>query len=377
MHVDVLTTLGDLRRHEAEWSRLRLPSPMQSPAWLISWWEAYGEDDPSCELATLAVRDAYDALVGLAPCYVRRRPVVGPTLRMLGDGRASTDHHTVLCREPELEPGVVNAVAEWIVESAGHAWRRIRFEAIDADDRAMSHLERLFDEAGLDTQRIDDLGSFPADMAAHEDEPTWDNYLATLSKNRRKRLRRWEREQFETGRAVTRVADSEAERRELWPELVRLHRERRQAMGYQGVFDEPRFDRFHRLASERLFAQGAIHLTMLELDGEPAAVDYALRDATTLYAYQGGIAPAALEKDAGHLSLMAMARTALESGRTRLDLLRGDELYKLSWGALHRPAATLHVRPRDAAGALERWVGDTYRMWRDRGKPTPAEELAV
>lgn len=366
MNLEVLTTLGALRRLEPEWRTLGLPTPMQSPAWLTSWWEAYGEADAACELATLALRDDAGTLVGLAPWYVRNRSLVGRTLRLLGDGRASTDHQTLLCRSPEDEPAVVKAVADWLIETASQSWRRVRFEALDADDRAMNHLERLLGEAGLDSERIEDLGSFPAAMADHDVEPTWGNYLGTLSKNRRKKLRRWQRDWFDTGRATIRVAQTEADRQELWPLLVRLHAERREGMGCEGVFDESHFDRFHRLASERLFAEGQVYLALLELDGEPAAIEYALQDNHAIYAYQGGIAEAALELDAGHLSMMALARHALESGRTRLDLLRGDEPYKLSWGAIHRPATTLHVRPRDTAGRLERWAGNAYRSLRDR-----------
>ncbi|TWT99816.1 hypothetical protein Pla108_07590 [Botrimarina colliarenosi] len=377
MSIETLTTLGSLRRLDEEWRALAVPTPMQSPAWLASWWEAFGEDDPACELATLAVRDDQGALIGLAPWYLRHRSVVGPTVRFLGDGRAATDHPTLLCRSPRDEPTVVAAVARWLVDSAGEAWRRIRLESIDADDRAMNHLERLLSEAGLDTERVADCGSFPAELTQNGADPTWDNYLATLSKNRRKRVRRWEREWFDTGRAVVRVAQTEADRRELWPQLVNLHRERREVMGHSGVFDEPRFERFHQLASERLLAEGQLCLALLEIDGVATAIDYALQDrpgegGNALYVYQGGISRAGLELDSGHLLQTATARRALESGRTRLDLLRGDEPYKLSWGATHRPATTLHVRPRDTAGALERWAGTAYRGWRDR-KPVSAE----
>lgn len=371
MPTEVITTLGALRRLEPDWCELEIPTPMQSPAWLVSWWEAYGEEDPACELAVVAVRDDSSRLVGIAPWYVRRHALMGPTVRFLGDGRASTDHNTLLCRSPEHEPTVVKAAADWLVDQAGDGWRRVRFEALNLDDRASAHLERLLAEAGLDTEWIADIGSFPVEMAAHEGEPTWDNYLGTLSKNRRKKLRRWERDVLATERATVRTAESEADRETLWPHLVALHRERREAMGCTGVFDEPAFDRFHRLASVRLLAEGKLRLSLLELDGEPVAIDYALCDrpgegSNGLYVYQGGIANAGLEKDAGHLSMMAVVRSALESGITRLDMLRGDEPYKLSWGATHRAAATLHVRPRDAAGALERWAGNAYRGWRDR-----------
>ncbi len=368
MPLEVLNTLGALRRLESEWRTLALPTPMQSPDWLVSWWEAFGEQDPSCELATLAVRDDTGVLIGLAPWCLKSRTLAGGTLRFLGDGRAATDHHTLLCRCSEDEPAVVTAVAKWLADNAGHAWRRLRFESIDTDDRALNHLERLLVEAGLDAERVNDCGSFLVEMAPDGVEPTWDNYLATLSKNRRKRLRRWEREWFDTGRAVVRVAATEAERAELWPLLVKLHHERRAALGYVGVFDDQRFNRFHQLASERLLAAGQLRLALLELDGEPAAVDYVLQDARSLYVYQGGISDAGVELEAGHLLQLDSSRTALAEGRTQVDLLRGDEPYKLSWGAAHRPATTLHVRPRDTAGTLERLAGNAYRRWRDRGQ---------
>jgi len=209
---------------------------MQSPAWLVSWWEAFGEDDPACELATLSVRDEQDIVCGLLPAYVHTRPLVGPTLRLLGDGRAATDHHTLLCRSPEDEPAVVKAMADWLAGEAGHAWRRIRFESLDADDRPTNHLERLLTEAGLDSERIDDCGSFPARLAPEGEEPDWEAYLASLSKNRRKRLRRWTRQVFDAGRASVRVAPTEADRQAKWPFSVDLHRARRAGVGEQGGF---------------------------------------------------------------------------------------------------------------------------------------------
>lgn len=366
MRVEVLTDLASLEGVAADWQRLPLPTPMQSPAWLLSWWEAYGEDDAANELQVLAFYSDADQLVGLAPWYVRCHPVTGRTLRFLGDGRASTDHHTLLCCAEE-EPAVVTAVARWLKETAGVAWRRVRFEAIDADNRAMNQLERLLEEAGLDTERIDDLGSFPVELTQIDTEATWGNYLTMRSKNRRKRMRRWQREWFDTGRAKVRVVKTEEERQELWPLLIQLHNERREGMGEQGVYDCPRFNRFHKLASAKLLAEGQLYFAVLEIDGEPAVVEYSLQDAEggAVYAYQGGITTAGLAQDAGHLSLLALVQHALATGRTQLDLLRGDEPYKMNWGAVCRPASTLHVRPRTVAGTVERWAGTAYRRLRD------------
>lgn len=369
MPLHIVDNLADLRTLEAAWSQLALPSPMQSPAWLISWWEAYGEEDPRAEISTLVVTDAEGTVVGLAPWYLRRHPVLGPTLRLMGDGRAATDHSTLLCRRPEDEPAVVTAIANRIVAGAGVDWRRLRLENLDADDRATTELFRLLEDAGLDAEWVESVDSFPLAFPAPTDEPAdvearWDAYLASLSKNRRKKIRRWQRDWFDTGRATVRFVQTEAERQALWPTLVDLHGERRRAMGEEGVFDQPTFNRFHELASKRLLADGQLYFAVLEIDGAPAAIEYALQDEHCMYAYQGGISIPGLALDAGHLSVLAMFRAAMATGRTRFDLLRGAEPYKMSWGAERRGSRTLHARPRDAAGTLERIASRTYRRLR-------------
>lgn len=368
MRLELIEDIASLELHSAAWSQLALPSPMQSASWLLSWWQAYGEDNKAMSLSVvLAWQD--DQLVGLAPFYVEHHPLFGKTLRWLGDGRASTDHTTLLTESAEHEPAVVIAIAGWVAEGATKRWHRLRLEAIDANDRAGNQFERLLFEAGIDTEWIDDIGSFPAPLASD-----WETYLAGFSKNRRKRLRRWEREWFDTGRVSMRIAKTEAEREAMWPELVQLHNERREGMGEQGVFDCPRFNEFHQLASARLLAEGKLYLGLLETDGVPTAIDYSPQDETTIYAYQGGISVAGLDQDAGHLCLLALVKQAIASGRSTLDLLRGDEPYKMNWRAEHLPARTLHARPRNLIGKLERWAGNTYRSLRDAKQQ--AKELA-
>ena len=359
MQLQLIDNLPSLRDIEEEWNQLPLPSPLQSPAWLISWWEAYGESDPLLQLSVLAIWDE-DRLAGIAPFYVKSHSYLGKTLRWLGDGRASTDHSTILVASAEEEPAVVTAVANWIVEGATKRWHRLRFEAIDRGDRASEELFRLLEEANLDTEWINDVGSFPAPLA--ED---WESYLGSLSKNRRKKFRRWVRDWFETGRATVEVVTTEEQRMAMWSLLVKLHNERREGMGEEGVFACEKFNQFHQLASAKLLADGKLYMALLRLDGEPVAIEYAPQDDRTIYAYQGGISSVGLEKDAGHLSMIAMAKHAIESGRTCFDLLRGDEPYKSSWRAEHLPARTLHVRPKTVAGKLERFVGTTYRSLRD------------
>jgi CelD/BcsL family acetyltransferase involved in cellulose biosynthesis len=370
MQTQVIHRREELAALEAAWRELPAPSPMQGPDWLLPWWDAYGEGDPRERLTVLAFwDDSTGQLAGLAPWRVRAS-WGGATLRFLADGRAATDHQSLLAASPEVEPAVVHAAARWVRQTVGKLWRRARFEGIDDDDRVMRHLTESLATAGIDVEHVPDMGSFAVDWTADCADPdgSWEAYLATLSKSRRKRLRRFARERLDVPGTRVVVAETESQRREMWPVLERLHNERRRGMGHAGAFECPRFARFHNDASARLLAAGRLKLAMLEVDGEPLSIDYAIDDPRTgaLLVYQGGIGERGLGLDAGHLSSLFQARDAMRRGRTRFDLLRGDEPYKLGWGAVHRPASTVYLRPRSAASKVERWALTAYRGTRAR-----------
>jgi CelD/BcsL family acetyltransferase involved in cellulose biosynthesis len=78
-------------------------TPFQSPAWLLSWWEAFAPGD----LATIAVW-AGGNLVGLAPLYIERS---GAGDRLLPVGIGLSDYFDVLCAAGCAEQ-VVGAIGD-------------------------------------------------------------------------------------------------------------------------------------------------------------------------------------------------------------------------------------------------------------------------
>ena len=162
---------------------------------------------------------------------------------------------------------------------------------------------------------------------------TWEAYLTQLSKNHRKRCRRWQRGYFDNGRAVVKTAESPEQLTTGLTILQQLHDSRRRSLGDQGVFERPTFRLFHQDAMERLLADERLRLAWIELDGEPIAVEYQLLSTDTVFAYQSGMDPSAAAHSPGSLSIMASIHWAIESGRTNFDFMRGDESYKASWGA--------------------------------------------
>jgi CelD/BcsL family acetyltransferase involved in cellulose biosynthesis len=149
-----------------------------------------------------------------------------------------------------------------------------------------------------------------------------------------------------------------------------LHQRRRKSLGEPGCFASRLFHDFHREATERLLARGQLRLSSFELDGSPAAAEYHLADASTTYAYQGGVDPDRLAEEPGRLSTILCLRAAIAEGHTRMDFLRGDEPYKAHWRAAPQPTfdyriipnrrlARLRGRVLNVTGAITDWMRQT------------------
>lgn len=332
MQVQHIDTTAQLNELETEWLALPLPSPMQSPNWLATWWETYGGGNR--QLSTLALR--FDGqLVGLAPLYI---DTTDQTLRWLGDGRVCSDHQTLIVDPNHVETSTT-AVAEWLLQSDAAHWRQLRLEAVNHNDAALRQLIDKLEAAGCPLSQREEPGSCYIDLPA-----TWDEYLASVSKNHRKRTRRAYKESFVSGRARVDVYRSAEECLSAFDTLVRLHNDRRTALGEAGAFEDAQFLHFHRLAVQRLANANAVQLTLLSVDDEPVAAEYVLENNDTQFAYQGGLSAAGEAISAGNLSMLWQLKNAIERGQQRLDLLRGLEKYKFSWGAKHCPATTYLVR---------------------------------
>lgn len=334
MQLDTVTDLERLSALGDQWNSLALPSPMQSFKWLAKWWESYA--DASRELLVVVARQDGD-VVGIAPWYVENRRS-RQILRWLGDGDVCSDHGTLLANESTVQEFTAQ-LAGWLLQSAGELWDELVLDSIDEDDASCRLLVETLAEAGCPQVERHEPGSCYVELP-----PTMDEYLMSVSKNHRKRCRKWEKTYFQTGRAQVRVATTADDCLAQWQTLVELHNARRSELGEQGAFQDATFAEFHQQVIPKLAEVGKVQLRVLEVDGEAVAVEYVLCDGDTWYAYQSGMSKAGEELSAGSLSVLKLVEDAIAAGCQRLDLLRGTESYKFSWGAVHRPAHTVVLR---------------------------------
>lgn len=355
MRVRQFTALDELAGVAPAWRELAEGRPFLSPEWLTTWWQEIG-----CvagrRLAILVVSDERDEPVALAPWYLEQSRWHGATLRFLGSGVVCSEHLSVLCREG-WQARVSAAMGDWLCARAGAcrgqgAWDLLRLESTSAVDPMIGELCLALAARGA-RPHIESAAS--CWRLALPD--TWDAYLGQLSKSHRKRVRRLEREYFQSGRARLVTATTQAQLAEGFRLLVEMHGQRWAACGQSGVFRDEALFAFHRAATSRLLAAGLLRLTWLELDGRAVAAEYSLQGGREVFAYQSGMLPDAAADEPGTLALIGTLREAIAAGAQVVDFLRGDEAYKRHWRAEPHAMQQICVLP-------DRWPGRVrHRLW--------------
>ena len=322
--------------------------PFRRGEWLESWWNHYGAESGCCELFVLAVFDARQALVALAPWYIERSAMRGRVVRFLGSGEVCSEYSSLLCVDGKEEI-VARSLAKWLVastqaknldpraEQSPDRWDVLKLTAIDAGDLAMERLLTNLTLHGSAVYRRPGMNCWRLDLPGN-----WEEYLSLVSKSHRKKLRRMDRDFFRSGRARVHWVHEPDQLEQAFDVLVRLHQSHWKRRGWPGCFASVRFLNFHREAAQRLLAFDALRMSWLELDGQAVAAEYHLAGDGIVYAYQSGMAPGALDYEPGHLSHLATIRRAIERGDRAFDFLRGDEPYKSHWRAV--PRATYEAR---------------------------------
>ncbi len=313
----------------------------------------------------LGVLDNSGQLAGIAPWYLKHSAAKGWVVRWLGSGEVCSDYASILCM-PEDDDRVTEAIADYLTGSnsasgANHYWDLLEIDGVDAEDTNVTRLLRQLDERGCSQHENSSVHTWRLTLPK-----TWEEYLGMVSKGHREKIRKADRNLFQTGRAVLRTVESCEQLDPAMDVLIDLHQKRRQMLGEPGCFASPRFMAFHREVARRLLLAGQLQLQLLELDGRTVAAEYQLASQGVTYKYQSGIDPQSLACKPGHLITVAIIKRAIEQGGRAVDFLRGDEPYKANFRAVARPLLALRIVPNRTMSQLRNnlWLaGRSVKRW--------------
>jgi CelD/BcsL family acetyltransferase involved in cellulose biosynthesis len=311
--------IDDARRFAAledEWEDLYrdapLATPFQSWAWLYSWWEFYGE---GYELRLVTVRDE-GLLVGIVPLMLRRRWGFG---RLLFVGAGITDYLDMLVRE---------GWEAHVSEAAREALRRIgSWHVAELHElRPSAAVWGVFDGWAGPRTRIHQTN---CDCPVIDVEP-WDELLASLSKNLRSTVRRNVRRADKDGIRCELVGPADARRAAR--NMVQLHREGWLGRDISAENLTRRFEAHLEAAAHRMTARDSGGISQLWRGNEVVLSVFWVFGRDFVGFYMLGASQETLKRyQVSSLFIRDGLEMARERDVARLDLLRGEEPYKLRW----------------------------------------------
>ena len=312
----VLTDARDFAALEEEWAELyeACPSatPFQSWAWLYSWWEHYGED---YELRLVTLREG-GLLVGLLPLMLERGWGFS---RLLFVGSGTTDYLDMLARQG------------WESAIARHAAEALR----QMDDWMVADLQEMRPEAAAWAMHRAWSGlniSLWQSNCPVIDIGPWNEVLASLSKNHRSTVRRALRRAKEDGISCQLAGPGDAE--EAAVRWIALHQEAWKGRNIAPEHLNERFKMHLKAAVRRMTAYGLGGISEFWQEGQVVASQFLIFGRNFVGQHLLGATQVTLQRyQVSSLYIEDAIDVAHSKNKSYLDLLRGEEPYKLRWSS--------------------------------------------
>jgi hypothetical protein len=316
--LEVVREISHLEHVKSEWNRfaytVERSTPFQLPPWQTVWWRHFG----SGRLHIMLFRTV-DSLVGVIPCFIQDDHV----LRLIGSGIACS-------LEPPIAPRHRSDVASLL---KGHLLSNNLWQACDWRD-----VENNSPLAGLQLGEKFDLKVVPDSEWSHVPvqgtfQQYWEGRSFSLRRNFLKYLDKnayADRPRFEV------VAQADPE---FMNALIRLQGDSAGAFSHAKEGASAFLSDLARVLDDA----DMLRLLGLRFNKKIVAVILAFAYRGTLYAFAGGHDPEFEAQGFGRLLLFEGLRHAFEQGYRSWNFLRGNEPYKMLWGAQPVPTARIGI----------------------------------
>lgn len=325
---EVITDLDALSAIVPEWTRLAegLGNAFVSPDWFFAWLRTYGE---TADPYVTVLHRADGSVHSLLP-FVRSRDRRRPTLAFAGANLG--DYFQPVAPPGEAE--LAAAGAALALSRRRDEWGAVVLHNVDADT---TWAEALRSAGGSGLAEV----THPREVLPYVaiDGLSWDEYLATRSRNFRGQLNRKLRRLGDEHEVSFRLTEDPARVADDMAIFFAFHDRRWENRGGSSVASE-RARAFHLDFAESALRSGALRLWFLEVDGDPVAAWYGWSFGRRYSYYLAGFDPAWSRHSVGLLLLAHTIKAAIAEGAHEYDLLRGDEDYKDRFATGHRYALT-------------------------------------
>jgi CelD/BcsL family acetyltransferase involved in cellulose biosynthesis len=338
MKLQVCQDINELDPIASAWNQLVEVSASHVPflryEYLQTWWNFLGGGEwQRGELYVVTAESNLGELLGVAPFFITQNLDGKRALMFLGSFEIS-DYLDVIVR-PENLAAFVEALLNFLVSPEAPDWEVIDLYNILDESPSLAVLKETAGKLGLSyTQET--LQPSPYIMLPDD----WETYLAGIDKKQRHEIRRKIRRAESTEQGVRwYIVDDETKldgEIDAFLGLMSLDH-------HKEAFLTDVMRSQMRAAVHTAFRAGWLQLAFLEIGGEKAAAYLNFDFNNRVWLYNSGINFDFNYYSPGWVLLAYIIQWSIENGRTSLDFMRGDEVYKYRFGGVDRFVVRLQL----------------------------------
>ena len=337
MHLKTIKTIPELESIETEWNILLQKSASRVPflrhEYLTTWWKTLGGgewDHGDLNIIAAYTDDSSDlelgSLIGIAPFFLTTNLDGRKALMFLGSIEIS-DYLDVIAPSEAIPP-FVDALLMYLDGPEAPSWEVLDLYNFKENSETLPALDQAIQKRGwqLDVEKIQPA---PAIFLPE----SWEEYLAGIKKKQRHEIRRKVR-RAESHTAPVRwyIVEDEQTLDDEIDAFLKL------------MANDPEKDAFltdiminqMRESIHTAFNSGWLQLAFLEFGGVKAAGYLNFDDLNKIWVYNSGIDFDFYDLSPGWVLLAYLIQWSIEHGRSELDFMRGDEIYKYRFGGQDR-----------------------------------------
>ena len=344
--LEVVTDYQELLRLEEPWNELIAElgetSPFESHAWTCAWWEAFGAAN---QLHVLVWREN-DKICGLAPLMISRERRSGLSVRRLGTLYNTHVQRTSFPVHEKLREEFLRRLWQHVVSIAS-TWDVLELSPFHRASPVLALVENSSAHSGHScTYWTEGQSPFLAITGS------WDEYLKTLSKNRRSNFTRQFKKLSEQGAVTLELVTGGDKLEGALQEGCRI-----EAMGWKGgegtaINSNPVLAAFYSSLAARSAATDGVRLYFLCMDGRRISFQYCLETNNNLYLLKPGYDTDFAPYSPSQLLLWKVLESAYTRGVREYDLLGDADDWKLVWAQKTREVVWLIIYSKTLRGRL-------------------------
>jgi len=342
---------------ENEWNDLLKRSDIENIFLTWEWLSTYLRSfDKQQTLWILVVRQQQDGyLMGVVPLLLQSRSVaLGLTLKELSfiGSEVGSDHLDFIL-DKRYSDTIVNELSDFINEQE-KPWDLIHLEGCRQSSIAYQVLQTLGHS----------VYHYPVVCPYLELPTQWDEYLQSLGKKRRYKIKAYRRKLEEAfpEQVSYQQINTQAELEASLADLFALHQQAQQAQGRNGAFADKTRQLFHREICRQFLAKDRLRLYFLKVNNKPIAMVYSFFYGGKVSFYTTGFDLQWSAHSPGQQIIYYVLEQLINEQAQEFDFLRGDESYKFMMTQTVREDQRL-IMPRSYRGRLIAWAYAQKKSW--------------